>query len=171
MKSLRTIIAIAFASVAMSACETDDITGVRREPSPGLSRTSAPVERPWTGDCDVGATFTGPTTLRIVGTCQLAHLGRVKVIADQTIEPGASGITYRNTATYTASNGDELRTTNLGVAIPNADGLTLGGIETAVGGTGRFAAATGTATLAGSVRFTSQSTTIGEYSLDGHLVF
>ncbi len=95
----------------------------------------------------------------------------MQVVADQTIEASATGITYVNTATYTAPNGDELRTTNVGVAIPDADGLTLAGTETAVGGTGRFADATGTATLAGSVMFTSQTTTIGGYSLDGRLSF
>jgi len=172
MKSLRSLmIATALGSAALSACTTDGITEAGPEHSPTLSVASAPVERPWSGRCDVAATFTGPTTLRIVGTCQLAHLGRVQVVADQTIDASATGITYVNTATYTAPNGDELRTTNVGVAIPDADGLTLAGTETAVGGTGRFADATGTATLAGSVMFTSQTTTIGGYSLDGRLSF
>ena len=172
MKGPRSLMVVAaFGSVALSACTSDGITEARSEYSPALSLAAAPIERPWSGECDVAATFTGPTTLRIVGTCQLAHLGRVQVVADQTIEVGATGITYRNTATYTAANGDELRTTNVGVATPNADGLTLQGSETAVGGTGRFAGATGTATLAGSVRFTSQTTTIGGYSLDGRLSF
>jgi len=172
MKSPRSLmISAAVASIALSACATDRITGGLPNDSPALSLTTNPIERPWTGECKVEATFTGATTLHIAGTCQLAHLGRVSVVAEQTIEPGATGIIYRNTATYTAPNGDELRTTNVGVATPNADGLTLGGTETAVGGTGRFADASGSAALAGSVRFTSASTTIGGYSLDGRLSF
>lgn len=127
--------------------------------------------RPWRGECDVDAVFTSETTLLITGTCNIAHLGRTTVIAHQTIQPGPSGIVYSNTAIYRAANGDELRTTDVGVATPTATGLSLSGIETAVGGTGRFVNARGSATLEGAVRFTGPSSTTGSYELSGHIEY
>jgi hypothetical protein len=156
----------------ITACSSDGITGANSPAS--LSSpvaSSLSVERPWRGECDVAAQFISELTLQISGSCQLAHIGRATVIAFQTIVPGPSGIAYTNTAVYTSADGDELRTTNIGLAIPNADGLSLSGIETAVGGTGRFAGASGTAVLAGAVRFTGPSTTIGSYTLEGRLTY
>lgn len=127
------------------------------------------VERPWKGKCDVDAVFTSATTLLITGTCQLSHLGRTTVEAYQTINPGPNGIEYVNSATYTSAGGDILQTTNQGVATPAAGGLSLEGTETAVGGTGRFESANGTATLTGAVRFTGPASTTGAYSLAGSL--
>ena len=157
----------------MSGCSGDRITGTPdNQVKPFSLLTSKNVDRPWKGTCDVDATFTSATTLLITGTCHLAHLGRTSVSAIQTIEVLPSGlIGYTNTATYVAANGDELHTTNLGVATPSASGLTLAGTETAVGGTGRFANASGTASLAGAVAFTSATTTTGSYSLDGTLTY
>jgi len=147
---------LAAAALVALACNNDEVTG---------------VARPWKGKCDVDASFTSPTTLSITGTCQLApaHLGSTTVSAIQTIEPGPTGIAYTNTATYTAANGDQLNTTNVGFATPTASGLSLLGTETAVGGTGRFENASGTAALTGAVAFTSATTTTGSYSLDGTL--
>ena len=159
-------------SVAVAACADSDISGVSPQPAPDINPVaSASIERPWIGECNVVAAFTGPTTLHITGTCRLAHLGSVIVVAEQIIDPGPSGIGYTNVATYTAANGDELRTTNIGVATPTADGLSLSGTETAIGGTGRFQDASGTAALEGAVRFTGPTTTIGSYSLRGRLSF
>jgi hypothetical protein len=159
-------------SLALAGCSADGVTDASNlRGSFSNSTHSLSVERPWGGSCYVAAEFIGETTLRIIGECHLAHIGRASVLEYQTIVPGPSGIAYTNTAVYTAPNGDELHTTNVGVATPTADGLSLNGIETAVGGTGRFENASGTATLAGSVRFTSASTTIGSYTLDGRLSF
>lgn len=93
------------------------------------------------------------------------------VVTLQTIDPGPVTIAYTNTATYTLPNGDELRTTNVGVATPTASGLSLSGVETVVGGTGRLRNASGTATLTGSVAFTGPSTTSGSYTFDGRLTY
>jgi hypothetical protein len=173
MKKLQTLASfVTGLSLTLAGCSPDGITeasNLRGASDSGSHSLS--VERPWSGSCDVAAEFIGETTLRITGECLLAHIGRASVLAYQTIVPGPSGIAYTNTAAYTAPNGDELHTTNVGVATPTADGLLLEGIETAVGGTGRFENASGTATLAGSVRFTSASTTIGSYTLDGRLSF
>lgn len=160
------------AALSINACASDDIAGVPN--SVALSSkpiTTVSVERPWRGECDVVAQFITEVTLRIDGSCQLAHIGRASVIAYQTITAGPSGIAYTNTAVYTSSTGDELHTTNVGVATPNADGLWLSGTETAVGGTGRFANANGSAILTGAVRFTGPTTTIGSYALEGRLTY
>jgi hypothetical protein len=172
MKKIRIAAISTVLTLAVAACGGGDISGVSGQLAPDIDPVaSASVERPWSGECNVAAAFTGPTTLHITGTCQLAHLGRVSVVAEQTIDPGPSGIGYTNVATYTAANGDELHTTNVGVATPTADGLSLSGTETAVGGTGRFQNAAGTAALNGSVRFTGPSTTIGGYTLSGRLSY
>jgi len=162
----------AIASVAITACSSDQIVGATSASFSSKPVSSAmSVERPWRGECDVAAQFISEFTLRISGSCQLAHIGRASVVEYQTITPGPSGIAYTNTAVYTSADGDELNTTNIGVAIPNADGLSLSGTETAVGGTGRFANATGSATLLGAVRFTGPSTTVGSYTLEGRLTY
>ena len=154
----------------LAGCSGDAITGSRSNSRAMAVSTSQSVARPWKGTCDVAASFTSATTLTIVGTSQLAHLGRTTVAATQTIEVLTSGlVAYTNTASYTAANGDELQTSNVGIATPSASGLALAGTETAIGGTGRFANASGTAALSGAVVFTSPSTTIGFYSLDGTL--
>jgi hypothetical protein len=172
MRTIRSLAASASViAFVLAGCSSDGITASRESSfdTLGLS-ASRSVAKPWKGTCDVAASFTSATTLSILGTCQLAHLGRATVSATQTIEVLTSGlIAYTNTAVYTAANGDELQTSNVGIATPSAAGLALSGTETATGGTGRFANANGTAALTGAVAFTSASTTIGSYSLEGKL--
>lgn len=132
---------------------------------------AAPFEREWNGGCDVEATFTSATQLTIGGVCDIADLGPMKVVAFQTIVPGPETIAYTNTTVYSLPNGDELHTTNVGVATPTSYGLSLSGVETAVGGTGRLKRASGTATLTGGVTFSSPSTTSGSYTLAGRLTY
>lgn len=160
-----------FLCLSLAACSGDAGTGPLAAPSLSTFAQEPAVERPWRGKCDVAAAFISETTLRFTGPCQLAHIGRATVVAYQTIDPGPSGIAYTNTATYTAANGEELRTTGAGIATPTSEGLELSGIETATGGTGRFENASGTAALSGAVRFTSQTTTVGAYTLEGRLIY
>ena len=166
----RITLSLSFVALSVAAC-SDDALVAPRSIAPNDISWSSSVARPWKGVCDVDAVFTSQTTLLITGTCQLAHLGRTTVIAYQTIEPGQSGIAYTNTATYTAANGDELYTTNIGVASPTTSGLSLSGTETAVGGTGRFTNASGTAHVEGAVAFTGPSSTTGSYELSGTLQY
>lgn len=173
MRISNSVIALgAFLSLTASACSSGEI----EEPADYASQSriassQAAVERPWRGECDVTAEFISEFTIRITGSCQLAHVGQALVIAYQTITPGPNGIAYTNTAVYRAPDGDELRTTNVGLALRDADALSLSGTETAVGGTGRFVNASGSAALTGAVRFTGAATTIGSYSLIGHLTY
>ena len=166
----RITLSLSFVALTVTACSDDGIVAPRSLAPDDISSSSS-IARPWKGVCDVDAVFTSQTTLLITGTCQLAHLGRTTMIAYQTIDPGASGIAYTNTTTYTAANGDELRTTNVGVATPSGPGLSLSGTETAVGGTGRFTNASGTAHLEGAVVFTGPSSTTGSYELSGMLQY
>ena len=171
MRNTRRItLSLSFVALTVAGCSGDAIVAPQSITPNDISASSS-IARPWKGVCAVDAVFTSETTLLITGTCQLAHLGRTTMIAYQTIEPGASGIVYTNTTTYTAANGDELRTTNVGVATPGASGLALSGTETAVGGSGRFANANGTAHLEGAVAFTGPTSTTGSYELNGMLQY
>ena len=168
----RISLAAALVTLTLASCTTDQISNPSTESlaSPTLSR-EAPVERPLKGECDVAAVFTSETELLIMGSCELAHLGHTTVVAYQTIDPTSFPIAYTNSTTYTAANGDELRTTDIGTAMPGPEGLTLSGAVTVIGGTGRFTDATGEAALNGAVRFTGPASTIGNYSLVGRLTY
>ena len=175
MRSLRNLATAATViAFTLTGCSGDRMTGTPdRLLQPRAPSASTSAERPWKAKCDVEAVFTSATTLVITGTCQFAHLGRTTVLEYQTIEaPEANGIiAFTNTATYTAANGDELRTSTIGAAAPTVGGVSLSGINTAVGGTGRFANASGTAALAGTVRFTGPTSAVATYRLDGHLSY
>ena len=160
-------------ALTLAGCSTDTITTIEEGSLGSIAvSTSANVDRPWTGSCDVLPVFTSETTLTYTGTCQLAHLGRATVSADQTLgspDPTTGVIAYTNIATYTAANGDQLRVLGAGTATPNATGVTLAGSETADGGTGRFADASGSATLAGAVVLAGPPPAVGFYSVTGTL--
>lgn len=133
--------------------------------------TAGPVSRPWVSRCDGIAVFTDPTTLRITGTCNITHLGRTTVDATETVIPRPDGLFDLNSVnTYTAANGDILYTTSAGLATlkPDFSGVTFSGVETAVGGTGRFSNASGSATRIGSTRF---SDNVGSYEHVGTLTY
>lgn len=169
MKSIRNLVASVTVAVSLAGCSGDSITATPDNSLAPLSvSASAAVARPWKGTCDAEAVFTSGNTLLITGTCQLAHLGRTTLVATETVEPQAGGFYVRRAATYTAANGDQLRTTAAGVALykPDFSGLLLAYIETADGGTGRFSGATGTATLTGATSF---ATLKGYWTFDGTL--
>lgn len=159
-------------STVLVGCSGDQITDVPLvSSSPASSAQLASVERPWSGECDVVAVFTSATDLLITGTCNLAHLGKTTLVASQTIDPSSFPIAYTNTSTYTAANGDELRTTDIGTATPGPSGLILSGAVTVVGGSGRFANASGSAALDGAVAFTGPGSTVGAYDLSGRISY
>jgi hypothetical protein len=103
--------------------------------------------RPLEGRCEV--TFTVlPSTPPVVrqadtGTCQLSHLGASTTVGAQTIN--FATLTQTSERTFTAANGDVLRTTGVGTSKPGAEPGTIDfdATLTVVGGTGRFANATG----------------------------
>ncbi|MEN8041329.1 MAG: hypothetical protein ABFR95_07470 [Actinomycetota bacterium] len=89
------------------------------------------------------------------GVGQMSHLGRVEYELTQCTVPGPEGFASVGTVTFTAANGDQLwlEHTMLGQLIgdfdPDPDGFAFEGEWTAVGGTGRFAHATGSGMLHG----------------------
>ena len=121
--------------------------------------------RSWKGRCEGTARFTSPSTLEISGTCQFAHAGRLALLSRETINGFALSAENR----YTSPNGDVLLTTSEGsyVPLPDFSGVTFSGIETVVGGTGRFSGAAGSATRIGRTAFGSPN--VGSYELEGTL--
>ena len=119
MRKIQILTAAAvFVTLTAAGCSSEQIAGVPdRSLEAGAIVTSANVDRPWKGTCDVVANFTGPTTLLITGTCRITHLGKSDVVATQTIGPpdAVTGIIpFTNTAVYTAANGDQLNTSTVG---------------------------------------------------------
>ena len=136
----------------------------------GGAASAATTGLPWSGRCEFAAERLGPTLIRIVGTCQLAHLGRVTYVNLQTLVPGPV-TQFTNATIYTAANGDLLHTTAVGTVTPIAGGsrLTASATETVTGGTGRFARASGQAAFAGTVFLTGPAAGTGFYELTGTL--
>ncbi|MEN8239820.1 MAG: hypothetical protein ABFR53_11555 [Actinomycetota bacterium] len=88
------------------------------------------------------------------GVGQMSHLGRVEYELTQCTVPGPEGFVSVGTVTFIAANDDELwiehtMFSQLIGEFPVAEGFTFEGEWTAVGGTGRFAHATGAGTLHG----------------------
>ena len=165
--------AISVAVFVLAGCGTIDApVAPQNQPLAFMSTTNAGlVTRPWKGRCDGVATFTGPTTLHIVGTCNLAHLGKTTFETTETVVPRPDGLSDLNSVNaYTSANGDVLNTVGNGIATlkPDFSGVTFAGTETAIGGTGRFSNASGVATRIGSTRF---SDSIGSYDHAGTLTF
>ena len=111
-----------------------------------LAAPAQAVERPHVSGGTAQFTATG-----FVGAGTATHLGRYSEAGTIQLSPTADPAVFDATATstYTAANGDQL----LAVFTGQLNGAT--GVITAtvtyVGGTGRFAGATGTATLSGQV--------------------
>jgi hypothetical protein len=97
------------------------------------------------------------------GTCQLTLLGRTAFYGEQDINFAAG--TQSGTRTLTAANGDVLYVTHTGVSAPAGPGL-VGFVAqmTIVGGTGRFAGATGSAVGTGIANLPTRTTTV---TIDG----
>jgi hypothetical protein len=144
----------------LSASLTLALVGCAAEPTPTAPRNAprlagaaVPTARPLSGGCETSFTpppFPLPPVFRQVdtGTCQLAHLGRVQIYSVQDID-FATGTQVSVELTFTAANGDVLRATNVGSSVPSAAGVAFQGTMTFIGGTGRFANATGAARVEG----------------------
>jgi len=114
---------------------------------------AADAERPLSGRCETTldpAIPLGPGVIRQVdrGTCTLSHLGRADFLSDKTIQLMAG--TQTTLATFTAANGDVLQATGAGTnTLSGPSRARFTATLTFVGGTGRFAGATGSATAEG----------------------
>jgi hypothetical protein len=103
----------------------------------------------------------------VTGTCHLAHLGRTTVHFVQVVN-FATRTQQSLELTYTAANGDVLRAASQGTSTPNATGLSFSATITFLGGTGRFANATGQAQAAGTADLAAGTS---QYTLDGWIAY
>lgn len=159
--------------------------------------SSSPVERPIKADCTTTFTFIDPgnagqcavfqqvpsAIIAIGGRCETAHLGRAEIDTvqqlvfqlDATGQPVIVGgqpvvIQLRNCTTLTAANGDELDHTTIGDVMPGTEPaqVAFSGTMVFVGGTGGFAAASGSAEFSGTA---SLATNTGTFSFQGTVVY
>ena len=124
----------------------------------------APGARPIEGRCEL--TF-NPPPLPLppvhrqidTGTCWFSHLGRTALYGEQDIVFAAG--TQSGVRTFTAANGDVLYATNTGSSAPSGPGVvSFVTTITFVGGTGRFANATGQMTGAGTANLLARTTVV-----------
>jgi hypothetical protein len=101
------------------------------------------------------------------GVCQLSHLGRTSLLLVQDIDFAAGSQTSVE-VTYTAANGDVLRAANVGTSARSGNGVAFSATVTFVGGTGRFAGATGQAHVNGTADFLANTS---DYVLDGQVSY
>ena len=135
----------------------------------GGAQASAP--RPFAGRCDltVAPLPSAPPLIRQTdtGTCQLSHLGRTAY--EGVLELDLAARTQRGERTLTAPNGDVLRVLAVGTSTPRDPGLVdFVATLTFVGGTGRFANATGQARAEGTANLATRTTVV---ALDGWIAY
>lgn len=158
------ILASALLATALVACAAPAPVEVRAAkplaPTDRIAASAAP--RPMSGTCEttfVPPPLPLPPTFRQVdeGTCQLAHLGRATLHSDKTIT-FATGTQVTHLLRLTAANGDEVHATGEGRNAPAAPGqIAFTATMTIVGGTGRFADATGELRIAGTATLAARS--------------
>jgi hypothetical protein len=148
-------------ALVVAGCTTDS-------PAPLLTPEFAMQPVPFRGSCELEIQPAQPISPGIVaqldiGDCRISHLGRATFISDKVINFILGTQTIQGT--YIAANGDLLYANGAGTSQPLAPGrVAFQGTVTFEGGTGRFANATGTATIIGEadvVNARSQFTTSG----------
>lgn len=127
--------------------------------------------RPIAGRCEltVAPLPSSPPLIRQTdtGTCQLSHLGRTKY--EGVLELDLVARTQRGERTLTAANGDELHLVTVGTSAPSGPGLvSFTATFTIVGGTGRFANATGQGVAQGTANLITSKTSV---ALDGWVAY
>lgn len=155
------------AALFVGAC-AGDVTNPDRTAflTPQLAHVATTI--PFANRCETTFVFTGNPVFTINAVCQMRGVGRVTGVLVQTLDFSQIAVTGRigisNHSVYTTPNGDELHATFTGWGTQSGTDITLQGVETIVGGTGRFAGATGTATATGGA---SVATSTGYYNTTG----
>lgn len=167
------IAVLMFAAAAMLACDNEPLNlGSRNHLA--LQASQSGTQLPFHGSYTVenSSVFTPPTTLQIYGTAtgHAIQVGRFTVVSVDIVD--ITTATSTGTFNLTAANGDQLFTTTTGGETefipPNVSQVTL--VATIVGGTGRFAAATGTFTINATIVIDfATGTSSGSGSLEGHI--
>ena len=105
----------------------------------------------------------------ITGTCEFSHLGRTSMSLLQHVDLRTGSV---GQLTLTAANGDALQITQSAVATDVGPSVrTFVGVATVVGGTGRFASATGTLTLNGTLTFDQTGIGHAVSTYDGSIAY
>jgi hypothetical protein len=107
-------------------------------------------------------------SVHVVGEGHATHLGRsVTETTDQLVNllTGAGTATYK----FVGADGSALNVSFAfqAIPLPSQPGFSLPGNWTVVGGTGRFAGASGSGTADGTVIFTSETTGLGHFTMNG----
>lgn len=174
---------------------TTEVVGSAAQGASSAAR--AQVERPYKGRCETRFEITAPVMqgdqpvgflVHLSGTCQLTHLGRTTLEAEQQVlfvGPATQAVT--NTATLIAANGDTLRSAFDGTGTPiladpanpqSVIGFEFSGTDTYSAGTGRFSQASGAAALTGAAQFDTPATEgappttgSGQYEVSGTIAY
>jgi hypothetical protein len=178
--SSRRIAVLTLAAAAVLACDNEPFNVASRTASSALAssstapRTQSGTELPFHGSymLETNSVFTPPTTLTINGTAtgHASHLGRFTATFVDVVNTTTA--TSTGTFNLTAANGDHLFATTNGAEVqfipPNVSHIAL--VATIVGGTGRFAAASGTFAIHSvSVIDFAKATSSGSASFEGHV--
>jgi hypothetical protein len=145
-----------------------------------LGLSASPVgageDRPYDGRCSTIVTPISESQLHIAGDCRLTHLGAAKADTLQTVMPmgppmmGMLMLHIVNDTTYRAANGDLLtmKFTGHGHLDLATGHVHYMGVESFTGGTGRFAAASGMASVEGTA---SVVTNVGQFVSKGRISY
>jgi hypothetical protein len=128
---------------------------------------------PMAGNCATTFTVGGTGAISITGSCVLTHLGRTTYRATQIVTPNGDGTVHIAVdGIYTAANGDQLHGVISGTgSFGGGSSVSYTTTETFVGGTGRFAHASGEVTDTGIATFTGATTGLSTYSMLGSISY
>lgn len=168
----RKIAYVTFAAAAVLGCNNESLNVGPRTASSALSRgandgTQLPFRGSFTTfESIVIAPPNLLSDLTIQGTA--TRIGRFTATCAVVVDLATGSAT--GTCTFTAASGDQLSYTFTGQGVETSPGVSsITEVATIVGGTGRFAAATGTFTIQRTITFNQAGTAVGSGSFDGHI--
>ena len=158
-------------SIGLMACGADDPPTAPVTLNASMERAGKDAQ-PFSGRCETAfapPTLPPPPVIRQVdeGECVLSQLGRTSAYIVQDIDI-AAGTQQSVEISLTAANGDILHASTAGTNTPNGSGVAFQATMTLTGGTGRFANATGQATVVGSANF---RTNTASFVVDGVIAY
>ena len=151
---MRTSAAQLLLLTVLAACASETVTNPTPESTLQQTTSKTVASQTLKGNCETRfdpPPFPLPAVHRQTdtGTCTLSHLGAATIYSVQDIN-FATGSQVSVELWFTAANGDVLLASNVGTSVANGPTVQFQGTMTFVGGTGRFANATGEARVAGS---------------------
>jgi hypothetical protein len=167
--------------IALAGCSSAD-----RATGPSLEQgENSPVTRELKGRCETDVTILsiaadGRLELRDEYTCEISHLGLAHNTPLQSVIPtgppsgGLLPAIVINTGAFVAANGDRVNSSFTGTGVTNLTDFSASfeGTETFLGGTGRFAGATGTAHVEGTaVLDPTTGKGKGQFTLTGSITY